>query len=129
MRTVGRAPGFPRDLHSRVGSALLALLLLLVQSGIEPSHACPVHDAAAPTEQTHDQHAQHGGDDAQDETGHCCTCLGSCLSATTPGVPSSAIIQSSALPGRFVAGYPLTPAAPTAAQPRLLPFATTPPAA
>jgi hypothetical protein len=129
MRKLGSRIGSGRPFHARVGSGLLLLLLLLVQSGIEPSHACPVHDAAATrTEPTHaEHHAHHEDESSQNGTAHCCTCLGSCLSATAVAIPSAAIHATTPLLDRFAASYARIPAAPTAAQPRLLPFATAPP--
>ncbi len=116
-----------RHIGSRLLSTLLALVLLLVQGGIEPVHACPVHDAqiAAATSQTPANH--HSPAHAEEDTEHCCTCLGSCVvSAPTILAPVAAGIRwdevathQAPTPGRDD-----LPKAPSA---RLLPFANAPP--
>ena len=123
---------WPFNLVKRSFSALLALSLVTVQGGLEPRHACPVHEPEV--QQQADSahgHAAHVSDSAPEssttDAQHCCTCIGSCLVATPAllagtatelewlGLQSTAeaiVVHADAL------RHPL---------PRLLPFATAPP--
>ncbi|MGH7468074.1 MAG: hypothetical protein ACRENP_08810 [Longimicrobiales bacterium] len=109
---------------------VLTLNLLGVQVGIEPSHACPVHDrdvqqAAGPSHAGH--HPVNGDDSASSpEEPNCCTCLGTCAVAAPALlagriVPSWLSLESTArtrVVHTDVRQHPL---------PRLHPFATAPP--
>ena len=139
-RLLGRPglPGFSRKLKfvrmtNRIGAAsrglmaFLGLVLLLVQGGLEPLHACPVHEPIPA--QTQPAGHTHHDSAAQSEAGsnHCCTCLGSCVAptalaiATTASSPQFVALTSTLARAEDPADLP------RAAQPRLLPFATAPP--
>jgi hypothetical protein len=123
----------PIGLLRRCVSAFLAVILLSVQGGLEPRHACPVHEPgfgnqvathqAAATQHHHDSPST---DSSTSEPEHCCTCVGSCivaapaLIATASGVSFSAqeSTAAAAVVRRDARRHPL---------PRLLPFATAPP--
>jgi hypothetical protein len=113
----------------RLVSALLALVLLGVQSGIEPGHACPLHDRevqqSAPA--GHAGHHAPADDNAgSSDQQNCCTCIGTCVVAAPAllvarAVPTWLSLESTArarLVQTDVRQHPL---------PRLQPFATAPP--
>jgi hypothetical protein len=123
---------WPCNLVKRSFSALLALSLVTVQGGLEPRHACPVHEPEVQqqAESAHG-HAAHASAAAPESSStdaqHCCTCIGSCLVATPAILAASAAdlewldLQSTAeaiVVRADALRHPL---------PRLLPFATAPP--
>lgn len=121
----------PRSgLLQRLSIAVLALILLSVQSGVELGHNCPIHDAigGATASTQHQDHPSHGAAAAsEDDSGkHCCTCVGSCVVASpvvtaVPADFSWLTFESTAATALVRTDVRLHPL------PRLLPFATAPP--
>ena len=109
--------------------AFLGLVLLLVQGGLEPLHACPIHEPTPSETQPAQGHSHHDPAAAQTDTesNPCCTCLGSCVA------PTAVAIATTASATQFVALTSTLARAddpadlPRAPEPRLLPFATAPP--
>ena len=135
----------------RWAAALLNLLFLLAWGEPVSAHPCPMHDGAAFVAATagHSAHAAsavHAAHVAPGDAGahaghvlpaparvpdgaadHTCQCLGDCSAASTVALPGAVAVRWQATI-RQTAEPPLAePVAPSAASPRLLPFANGPP--
>jgi hypothetical protein len=110
--------------------AFLGLVLLLVQGGLEPLHACPIHEPIpSETQPAQGGHAHHDPAAAQSETesNHCCTCLGSCVAPTAVAIAATVSATQFVALTSTLARADDAADLPRAPQPRLLPFATAPP--
>jgi hypothetical protein len=124
----------PIGLLRRTASAFLAVILLTVQSGLEPRHACPVHEPGVGKQAAADQAGaiQHhhdsssSTDSSTSESEHCCTCVGSCIVAV-PALIATATGVSFSLQERTAGAAVVKRDARQHPLPRLLPFATAPP--
>jgi len=132
----------------RLAAALVNLLFLLAWG--EPVAACPAHDglvvqaiaaqhaaaaAAATGGMQHDAtamgamaaHPASGEHAGHDGAGHTCRCMGQCSLSAGVVAPTAQAIRWQVVVRRLVEPAHAEPAAPSAAAPRLLPFANGPP--
>jgi hypothetical protein len=129
----------------RWAAALLNLLFLLAWGEPVSTHPCPMHDGAAVVAAVAAAghvaagDLDHGGHGAahlalptpppthDGGAEHSCQCLGECATASAVALPGVVAVQWQAVV-RHSAEPPLAePVAPSAAAPRLLPFANGPP--
>jgi hypothetical protein len=116
-------------LSVRALRAFCCLTFLLVQGGLEPRHTCPVHDGtpAASAQAETSGHGHHQQADSGDDSGSCCTCLGSCMGSGPIARPVEARALSWIGSTHEVRAQVVRTDAQLSPQPRLLPFATAPP--
>jgi hypothetical protein len=115
-------------LASRLLAGLFSLTFLFIQAGLEPRHACPLHEAppqAAPV--SSDQHAHHAPADDSESSESCCTCIGSCLAGGVVAAPSATVAIGWVQTTHNVRSRIVRASARTQPLPRLLPFANAPP--
>ena len=134
----------------RWGAALLNLLFLLAWGEPVSLHPCPMHDGAAvvaaveggshATASAHDAHGAPGVHGAQgahalpahgapdgEGGGHVCQCLGECSVGAAVALPGAIAVAWQATVRHAAEPPPVAPETPSAAAPRLLPFANGPP--
>ncbi len=121
---------WPFSLVKRTLSALLALILVTVQGGLEPRHACPVHEPEV-EQQTDTAHAHAAGhtqpESATPENEHCCTCIGTCLVAAPAALAATGADLAWLNQESAAEAFAVHTDALRHRLPRLLPFATAPP--
>jgi hypothetical protein len=136
----------PRPVR-RLAAALLNLLFLLAWGVPAMLPPCPTHDgfpaatSLAPHHgATHSAAVTHGGDQADhgmaamvagsehgDHASHACRCIGQCCPTATVATPTAQAVRWQVVIRRLVEPAADEPTIPTAAAPRLLPFANGPP--
>jgi hypothetical protein len=117
------------DRTTRLIVAVLCLLMVTMQAGFEPRHACPIHDAmpssvTAPVAADHHDHSPAGDSESAE---HSCNCLGTCVTAG----PAVAAVSTNNLHfqafERTAAAVRVQRTARLTPRPHLLPFANAPP--
>ena len=131
----------------RLAAALLNLLFLLAWGEPAMLPPCPTHDGfpaatsqAAQHGASHSAVMAHGGHQANhaiaatvpgsehgDQASHGCRCIGQCCPTVVVAAPTTQAVRWQVVIRRLVEPAPDEPTTPTAAAPRLLPFANGPP--